>query len=30
LLLARQQPEEALAKLVPLEGKLVDPAERLI
>lgn len=30
LLLARQQPALALAKLVPLEGKLVDPAERLI
>ncbi len=30
LLLARQEPEAALAKLVPLEGKLVDPAERLI
>ena len=30
LLLARQQPAQALAQLVPLEGKLVDPAERLI
>ncbi|HEY6079538.1 MAG TPA: hypothetical protein VIW29_12075, partial [Polyangiaceae bacterium] len=30
LLLARQQPALALAKLAPLEGKLVDPAERLI
>lgn len=30
LLLARQQPEQALAKLRALEGKLVDPAERLI
>lgn len=29
-LLARKQPGLALAKLVPLEGKLVDPAERLI
>ncbi len=30
LLLARQEPEAALAKLKALEGKLVDPAERLI
>ncbi|HKY39333.1 MAG TPA: hypothetical protein VJN18_25520 [Polyangiaceae bacterium] len=30
LLLARQQPEAAFLELVPLEGKLVDPAERLI
>lgn len=30
LLLARQKPEPALAKLARLEGKLVDPAERLI
>jgi hypothetical protein len=30
LLLARQQPEPALVKLARLEGKLVDPAERLI
>jgi hypothetical protein len=30
LLLARREPAAALAKLVPLEGKLVDPAERLI
>jgi hypothetical protein len=30
LLLARQKPELALAKLARLEGKLVDPAERLI
>ena len=30
LLLARQQPEAALAKLKALEDKLVDPAERLI
>lgn len=30
LLLARQQPALALAKLVPLEGKLVDAGERLI
>jgi hypothetical protein len=30
LLLARQEPEAALAKLTVLEGKLVDPAERLI
>jgi hypothetical protein len=30
LLLARQEPEAALAKLNALEGKLVDPAERLI
>jgi hypothetical protein len=30
LLLARQEPEAALAKLKALEGKLVDPEERLI
>jgi hypothetical protein len=30
LLLARQQPAAALAKLEPLAGKLVDPDERLI
>jgi len=30
LLLARDQPQAALAKLTALEGKLVDPAERLI
>lgn len=30
LLLAQQQPEAALVKLKALEGKLVDPAERLI
>jgi hypothetical protein len=30
LLLARQQPEAALVRLVRLEGKLVDPSERLI
>ncbi len=30
LLLARQEPEAALVKLASLEGKLVDPAERLI
>lgn len=30
LLLARQEPEAALVKLKSLEGKLVDPAERLI
>ncbi len=30
LLLARRQPEAALNKLLPLEGKLVDPAERLL
>jgi hypothetical protein len=30
LLLARQEPEAALTKLVQLEPKLVDPAERLI
>jgi hypothetical protein len=30
LLLARQQPVEALGALTRLEGKLVDPAERLI
>ncbi|MES1185952.1 MAG: hypothetical protein ABUL60_19215 [Myxococcales bacterium] len=30
LLLARQDPEAALAKLKGLEGKLVDPSERLI
>jgi hypothetical protein len=30
LALARQQPDVALAKLNALEGKLVDPAERLI
>lgn len=30
LLLARQEPEAALSKLQKLEGKLVDPAERLI
>jgi hypothetical protein len=30
LLLAQKQPEPALAKLTRLEGKLVDPAERLI
>ena len=30
LLLARKQPEAALVKLNRLEGKLVDPAERLI
>ncbi len=30
LLLARQEPEAALAKLKALESKLVDPAERLI
>jgi hypothetical protein len=30
LLLARQEPEAALVRLVRLEGKLVDPSERLI
>jgi hypothetical protein len=30
LLLAQQEPEAALAKLARLQGKLVDPAERLI
>jgi hypothetical protein len=30
LLLARQEPEAALVKLKSLEGKLVDPSERLI
>jgi len=30
LLLARSEPQTALAKLAALEGKLVDPAERLI
>lgn len=30
LLLARHQPQAALPKLVALEGKLVDPAERLL
>lgn len=30
LSLARQEPEAALARLVRLEGKLVDPSERLI
>ncbi len=30
LLLARQEPEAALTKLVRIEAKLVDPAERLI
>ena len=30
LLLARQDPEAALAKLGAIEGKLVDPAERLL
>jgi hypothetical protein len=30
LLLARQEPEAALVKLTQIEGKLVDPSERLI